>query len=327
MNRREFIAGLGGAVAWPRAVRAQQPKIPLVGFLNSGEIPRNFVYVNAFRQGLKDRGFIEGQNLAVEYRYAQNHLERLPELAADLVRRNVAAIAANGGTPVAVAANAATSTIPIIFMVSDDPVQSGLVASFNRPGGNLTGTYLVVGDLWPKLFALIVQLLPKSRVFAVLASNGTPDHLERLRQEAQPTADAIGRNLLFMTAFTPQEIDQAFAALARQGVEALVIGPSPLVLGARVQLAILAARYAIPAIYPFRDNAEAGGLMSYGIKLDESYRLLGDYVGRILKGEKPGDLPVQQPTKFEFVINLKTAKALGLNLPSTMLAIADEVIE
>jgi putative tryptophan/tyrosine transport system substrate-binding protein len=326
MKRREFIAGLGGAAAWPLAARGQQPKMPLVGFLNSGDPPRT-VYLNAFRQGLKDHGFIEGQNLAVEYRYAQNHLERLPELAADLVRRNVAAIAATGGTPVAAAADAATSTIPIIFIVSDDPVQSGLVAGFNRPGGNLTGTYLIAGDLWPKLFGLIVQLLPKSRVFAVLATNGTPDHLDRLRQEAQPTADAIGRNLLFMTAFTPQEIDQAFAALARQGVEALVISPSPLVFGARVQLAILAARYAIPAIYPFRDNAEAGGLISYAITLDESFRLLGDYVGRILKGEKPGDLPVRTPTRFQLVINLKTAKPLGIEIPPNLLALADEVIE
>jgi len=205
MRRRDFIATISGAAAWPLVTRAQQPKMPIVGFMNSGEPPpagTHSVFLDAFRPGLKDRGFIEGQNLVVEYRYAQNHLERLPELAADLVRRNVAAIVPNGGTPVAAAAKAATSTIPIIFMVGDDPVQSGLVARLNRPGGNLTGTSLVIGDLWPKMFDLIANLLPNSRVFAVLAMNGAPDYLEQLRQEAQPAADAIRRKLLVMTAFT-----------------------------------------------------------------------------------------------------------------------------
>jgi putative ABC transport system substrate-binding protein len=326
MRRREFMAGSGAAVAWPLVAGAQQPAMPVVGYINPGAGESQGRSAAAFRQGLRETGFIEGQNIGVEYRYGQNQPDRLSELVADLVRRNVAAIASTGGIRMATIVKAATSKIPVIFEVGADPVRNGLVASLNHPGGNLTGVNSLIADIWPKLFDLIAKIVPNSRVFAILGG-GTPQQIEEYKREAQPAADAIGRKLLVMTALTPQDIDEAFPALARQGAEALIVRASPLTFDRRDQLAALAARYSVPAIYAFRENAEAGGLMSYGIKIEESFRLVGAYTGRVLKGEKPTDLPVIQPTRFEFVINLKTAKALGLEIPRMLLALADEVIE
>jgi ABC-type uncharacterized transport system substrate-binding protein len=325
MKRRDFITLLGGAAAWPLSARAQQPALPVVGYINpSAGDPRGRLET-AFRQGLGETGFIEGQNVAVEYFYGLDQYDRVREFAADLVRRNVAAIASTGGATTAAIVKAATSKIPVIFEIGSDPVQNGLVASLNRPGGNLTGINSFVADLWPKLFDLLAKLLPSSLVIGILVSGRA--QLERLRQEAQPAADAIGRKVLIATAFTPLELDEAFMALARQGAEALVVGASPLSSSQADRLAALAARYSLPAIYAFREIPEAGGLMSYGIKIEESFHLVGVYTGRILKGEKPADLPVVQPTRFDLVINLKTAKALGLTVPPNLLAIADEVIE
>jgi putative tryptophan/tyrosine transport system substrate-binding protein len=329
MRRRTFIAGLGSAAAsWPRAARAQNPGMPVVGYIHSATREATLRLVAAFRQGLRDAGFIEGQNVVVEYRFAQDQQDRLPELAADLVRLNVAAIAATGGTRTATIAKAATSKIPIIFEVGADPVRNGLVASLSRPGGNVTGVNSLIADIWSKQFDLLGKLVPNGRIFAILSTGDpTANQLEQLRQEAQPAADAIGRKLLIVTVFNLPELDELFPSLVRQGADALIVRAGPLAYGWREQLAALALRYSIPAIYPTRENVEAGGLMSYGIKVDESFRLVGVYTGRILKGEKPGDLPVQQATKFELVINLKAAKPLSLEIPPTLLALADEVIE
>jgi putative ABC transport system substrate-binding protein len=319
MRRRDFIAGLGSAAGWPLGAGAQQPQV--VGFIEFGK--RQERIVAAFRQGLKETGFIEGQNVVVEYRFAENRVDRLQEIVADLVGRNVAAIATIGG-PAAGAVKAATSRIPIVFGVGSNPVLTSLVASLARPGGNLTGVNSFIAELLPKQIDLIVKLVPNTRVLGILAAGSS---LEQLRQEVQPMADAIGRKLLIITATTPQELDKGFAMLAEPGVEALVVRASPLTYDQREQIAGLAAHYSIPTVYPFRENAEAGGLMSYGINIDESARQVGIYVGRILKGERPADLPVVQPTKFEFVINLRTAKTLGLAIPPSILALADEVIE
>jgi putative ABC transport system substrate-binding protein len=328
MRRREFIAGLGSAAAsWPLAARAQNPRMPVVGYIHPATPEGSPRLAATFRQGLRDTGFIEGQNVVVEYRFARDELDRLPELAADLVKLNVAAIAATGGTRTATIVKAATSKIPVIFEVGADPVRSGLVANLSRPGGNVTGVNSLIADIWSKQFDLLGKLVPNVRVFAILAAGNTADSLEQLRQEVQPTADAIGRKLLIVTASSAPELDELFPSLVRQGADTLVVRGSPLAYGWREQLAALAVRYSIPAIYPTRDNVEAGGLMSYGINVDESFRLVGRYTGRVLKGEKPADLPVQQATKFEFLINLKAAKALGLEIPPTLLALADEVIE
>jgi putative ABC transport system substrate-binding protein len=279
----------------------------------------------AFRQGLRETGFIEGQNVAVEYFYGQDQPDRLREIVADLVKRNVAAIASIGGIPSAAMVKAATSKISIIFEVGSDPTQGGLVASLSHPGGNLTGVNSSLAEIWTKQFDLIAKLLPSSRVFGFLVTGKAT--LERLRQEAQPAAETMGRKLLVATAFSPQEFDAAFAELARQGAEALIVGASPLSYSQGNQLATLAARYSPPAIYAFREIPKSGGLISYGINIDESLRLVGLYTGRVVKGEKPGELPVVQPTRFVLAINLKTAKTLGLTVPSSLLAIADEVIE
>jgi putative ABC transport system substrate-binding protein len=280
----------------------------------------------AFRQGLRETGFIEGQNVVVEYHFAQNQIERLRELAADLDRRNVAAIVTSG-TRATTIVRAAVSKTPIIFEVGDDPVRNGLVVSLSRPGGNLTGVNSLIAEATTKLFELIAKLLPHGRVLAMLVSGGTANQLEQLKQQAQPLADAIGRKLLFVTAFTPPELDEAFPWLMRQGADALIVRASPLSNTRREQLVALAARYSVPAIYAFREIAEAGGLISYGTSLTEAFRQGGAYAGRVLKGEKPADLPVMQSSRFELVINLKTAKALGLTIPETLLATADEVIQ
>jgi putative ABC transport system substrate-binding protein len=322
MRRREFITIVGGAAAWPLAARAQQSALPVVGYVYPGEGDPRGRSEAAFRQGLRETGFIEGQNVAIDYRYGQNQPDLVRELVADLVRRNVAAIASIGdGTARTI--KAATSSIPLIFEVGFDPVQEGLVSSLSHPGANLTGVNSLIAELWPKLLDLMAQLLPNSRIFGVLPT-GRPTAERKPWQQASET---IGRKLVVATAFSPQEIEPAIAALARQGAEALIIGSSPLSYSQGDQLVALAARYSLPAIYGFREIPKFGGLMSYGIDIDESLRLVGIYTGRVLKGEKPADLPVVQPTHFVLAINLNTARALGLSVPPSLLAIADEVIE
>jgi putative ABC transport system substrate-binding protein len=328
VKRRQFITLLGGAAAaWPVAAQAQQAALPVIGHIGLGEPETQKDILAAFRRGLGEAGFTEGRNVIIEYRWAQNQPQRLPELAADLVRRNVAVIVANGGGVVAAAVKAATSTIPVVFEVGIDPVQTGLVASLSRPGGNMTGVNSLIGETWSKEFGLLTELLPNNRVFALLSGPNTQSTQERLLQEARSAADALGRKLLFIPVTTVQEIDEAFPSFVRQGANALVVRPSPLFYNRSQQLVALAARYSIPAIYAFRQSVVAGGLMSYGIDVLDSLRQVGVYTGRILKGEKPADLPVIQATKFEFVINMRTAKVLGLTVPNSMQLLADEVIE
>ena len=328
MRRRDFITLLGAAgVAWPLAANAQQP-IPVVGFL-SGASPGAYpatVYLTAFRQGLKESGFVEGQNVAVEYHWAEEQYDRLPALASGLVRRQVAVIAA-GGTPALLAAKAATTTIPIIFSTTVDPVEAGFVASLNRPGGNLTGWTILNIELGPKQVELLHELVPTSSSIALLVNAANPVLAEPTTKNAQAAARTLGLQLHVLNASTDQEIDAAFATLVQLHAGGLVIGPDNFFNSRSEQLAALALRHQIPAIYQYREFAAAGGVMSYGGNLTDAYRLVGVYVGRILKGEKPADLPVQTPTKFELVINLRTAKALGLEVPDTLLARADEVIE
>jgi len=325
IKRREFIAGLGSAAAWPLAARAQQAAMPVIGLLQMGA-PSSWDFTR-FRQGLKDMGYLEGQNLAIEFRWADNDLDRLPGLAADLVHRQVRAIVAFGGLPAVRAAKAVTNTIPIVFGYGGDPVQQGLVASINRPGGNVTGMTSLSGGLIGKQLGILHELLPKASHFGLLSDLRFPAH-ELIVKDAQAAASAIGGTIEVLTASTSGEIDTAFARLANEKrVQGLLVASYTFFLFARVQLAILAARFAVPAIYPGRDHAEAGGLLSYGPDYADRDREVGRYVGRILKGEKPADLPVLQPTKFELVINLKTAKALGLTIPETLLATADEVIQ
>jgi putative ABC transport system substrate-binding protein len=327
IGRREFITLLGdAAVAWPLAARAQQPTMPVVGFL-SGAAPGPFTHlVAAFREGLKETGYIEGQNATIEYRWAEGHYERLPVLAVDLVRRQVAVIAATGGTRAGLAAKAATATIPIVFSSGADPIKAGLVASLNRPGGNITGVYLLIGELDPKKLGLLRELVPHASVIAVLLN---PNSAEVRARSAvvQEAARTVGQQIHILHASTERELETAFASLVQLRAGALVVGSDPFFNSRRGQLIALAARYAIPAIYEGREYALAGGLISYGTSLAEGYRQVGLYAGRILKGEKPMDLPIVQSTKFEFVINLKTAKALGFTVPNSMQLLADEVIE
>jgi len=327
MRRREFIAGLGSAAALSSAAHAQPAQVPTVGYLHVARQETQGPFVEAFRKGLQEMGFVEGRNVRVEYRFGDDDPNRMSELAADLVSRNVAVIASTGGTRTATIVKAATSKIPVIFEIGADPVRNGLVASLSRPGGNLTGINSYVADLWPKLFDLLLKLLPNGRVFAIVFSGGTASQLEYLQMEARSAAEARGRSVVVLTAFTPREIDDVFLAALQHRSDGLIFPAAPLPYTQREKLAALAAQYGIPAIYPFRENTEFGGLMSYGINQVESWRLVGIYVGRVLKGEKPADLPVVQPTRFEFVINLKTAKALGLEFPPDLLSIADEVIE
>ena len=321
MRRREFIAGLGGAVAWPVVARAQQPLVPVIGFLNSG-LPGPFAsLLAAFRQGLKDGGYVEGQNVAIEYRWAENQADRLPALAADLVRRRVALIAATGGTRSARAAIAATTTTPILF-VTADPVDDGLVASFSRPGGNATGVSVFTRELAPKRLQWLLELVPKAHKIGMLINPASP-----MPDIREPEVMRAGLKLLTIKAQADSDFELAFAQAAQQGVEALLVDADSLFNTRRAQLVALAARYSMPAAYPWREYVEAGGLMSFGTSLAGMYRQVGQYASRVLKGDKPADLPVQQPTKFEMVINLKTAKALGLTIPETLLATADEVIQ
>jgi putative ABC transport system substrate-binding protein len=328
MNRRDFITLLGGAAAaCPLAARAQQP-IPVVGFL-SGASPDAYpatAYLAAFRQGLKESGFVEGQNVAVEYHWAEEQYDRLPALASGLVRRQVAVIAA-GGTPALLAAKAATTTIPIIFSTTVDPVEAGFVASLNRPGGNLTGWTILNIELESKQLQLLHELVPTASSIALLVNAANPVLAEPTTKNVQAAARTLGLQFHILNASTDQEIAAAFATLVQLHAGGLVIGPDNFFNSRSEQLAALALRHRIPPIYQYREFTVAGGVMSYGGNLTDAYRLVGAYSGRVLKGEKPADLPVQQPTKFELVINLKTAKALGITVPLTLQAIADEVIE
>jgi len=324
IRRREFITLLGGAAAWPTAARAQQGARPVIGFLN-GQSPESFAHLlRAFHQGLSETGYVEGQNATIEYGWAEGYSDRLPELARDLVRRQVAVIVAAGGAHLA--AKAATTNIPIVFTTPGEPVQEGLVASFNRPGGNATGISVFTVTLEAKRFELLNELVPKAATIGVLL-DPTFSSVGMQLAEAQTAARATGRELRVLNVSTDAEIDEAFSILVETRAGGLVVGGNPFLNGKRNKLIALAARETIPAIYEARESTIAGGLMSYGPSITDVYRRLGVYAGRILKGEKPSDLPVLQPTKFELLINLKTAQALGLTLPPTLLARADEVIE
>ena len=328
MKRRSFITLLGGAAAaWPLAARAQQAeRMPVVGFLHDSWPEPRANLLAAFRQGLSEVGFVEGRNVIIDYRWAQDQLDRLPGLAADLVRRQVAVIVAVGGVGPALAAKAATDAIPIVFQAAADPVKLGLVGSINRPGDNATGVTYFTVELGPKRLGLLRELMPGGADVVVLVNPQSPV-AESALKDMQAAADAVGQQLSVLHASNNPEINAAFPSMVQKRAPALVIIPDALFTGRRVQLATLAARYAVPAIYSSREFAEVGGLMSYGTNLADIYRQIGTYTGRILKGTKPADLPVVQPTKFEFVINVATAKVLGLEVPSTLLARADEVIE
>jgi putative ABC transport system substrate-binding protein len=327
MRRRELIWGLCGAAAWPLAARAQQPTMPAIGWLGSQSAELDYYkdVTLPVLQGLKETGYVEGQNVAVEYRWAENQYDRLPALAADLVRRRLAVLVAPSERA-ALAAKAATTTIPIVFATGADPVTSGLVASLNRPGANLTGIVSLTSELAPKRLQLLRELIPKAARFGVLADPAYPD-TPALIADLQAAARALGLQLIVVNASTDSDLETAFASFSQQRVGAVLVGRSVFYSRSTEQLAALAARHALPAVFPYREFALAGGLMSYGSSLRYAVHQAGIYTGRILKGEKPADLPVMQPTKFEFVINLKTAKALGLTIPETLLAIADEVIQ
>jgi putative tryptophan/tyrosine transport system substrate-binding protein len=326
MKRREFMALLSGAAAWPLAARAQQSALPTVGFLMSlGRYDRPNL-VEALRRGLSEGGYIEGRNVNIEYRFADNQPDQLPALAADLVGRKVAVIVAAGGGSSVLAAKAASARIPIVFLTAGDPVREGYVASLNRPGGNLTGVSWFGSLVAGKGLGLLSELVPKAAVIALLANPNLPE-AARTESDAQEAARILGRQLLVFHASTPDEITATFIALARVPARALLVGGDPFFSGRRQQIVALAARDAIPAMYANREFVEEGGLMGYGNDIEDEYRRAGLYVTRILKGEKPSDLPVDQATRFQFVINLKTAKVLGLEVPATLLARADEVIE
>jgi putative ABC transport system substrate-binding protein len=325
MNRRAFISALGGAAAWPLAARAQQPAMPVIGMLNGGMANANAFTVTALRRGLEETGWVERRNVGIEYRWAEDQQDRLPALAADLVHRHVAVIAA-GPTAAALAAKAATTTIPIVFQTGRDPVADGLVASFSRPGGNITGVSQLALELGAKRLDLLRKLIPNAGLVAVLAFPQTLVSREQVA-DLQQAAQAVGVRLLVLNIGDDRDLEPAFASLVAQRAGALIVSASGFFFSRRDRLAALAARHAIPTIYQSREFMSAGGLMSYGGDFSDVYRQIGVYVGRILKGEKPENLPVVQPTKLELVINLKTARALGLEVPGQLLAVADEVIE
>ena len=327
MRRREFVTLLGGAAAaWPLAARAQQAALPVIGFLSSRSPAESTHLVAAFRGGLKENGYVEGQNLRIEYRWAEGQYDRLPQLASDLVGRKVLAIATAGNTPSAYAARAATTHIPIVFVIGDDPVKVGLVDSLNHPQGNITGVTVLFGPLGAKRFELVSELVPSAAAIAMLANPSNPVTAQAIK-EAQEAARILQRRLVVQSAGTDDELKAAVASAAQQHTSALVVDADPFFTTRRDQLVALMARYSLPTIYSHRDFVVAGGLMSYGGDIGIGYRGAGVYIARILKGARPADLPVQQATKVELVINLKTAKALGLEVPPTLLARADEVIE
>jgi putative ABC transport system substrate-binding protein len=326
MRRREFIILLGGGVAaWPVAARAQQA-MPVIGILNSASAGSRAAQFAAFHQGLREAGYVEGQSVTIEYRFADDQYDRLPSLAVELVRRPVAVLVATGGPIAALAAKSATATIPIVFTAVADPVKSGLVASLNRPGWNVTGTAGLTSELDLKRLELLHQLVPTAGTIGVLANPNRPNVDTQLK-DVQAAARRIGRQLAVLSAGTDRDIDTAFETLAQRRIGALLVTADPFFASRRAQIATLAARYAVASVYQWREDAAAGGLMSYGASPIEMYRQAGVYTGRILKGEKPGDLPVIQPTKFELTINLKTARTLGLDIPPILLMRADEVIE
>jgi putative ABC transport system substrate-binding protein len=331
MRRREFILALGGAAAvpsalWPRAVSAQQPAVAAIGFLHSGSPEQNVKRLAAFHKGLGGAGFVAGKNVAIEYRWAAGRNETLPALAADLIERHVAVIATPGSTPAAIAAKTATASIPIVFAAGGDPVELGLVGSLNRPGGNVTGATSLNADVAAKRLGLLRELVPQAARFVTLV-NPTSVLARPFTKDLEAGAASLGLHVEVLNASSDRDIEAAFGTLPQQPGSVLVFGPDAFFYIRRAQIAALAARYAVPAIFDARDYVEAGGLMSYGADFFTLMQLAGDYTGRILKGEKPGDLPVVQSAKFELVINLKTAKALGLNIPDRLLALADEVIE
>jgi putative ABC transport system substrate-binding protein len=327
VRRREFITLLGGVAAWPLAARAQQSgPIPVIGYLDAGAPETSARFVSAFRKGLNETGYTEGRNVAIEYRWAYNNFDRLPELASDLVRRRVTVIAAVGGVPAALAAKAATGTVPIVFGFGGDPVQSGMVASLSRPGGNVTGIVSMNVELAAKRLGLLRELVPGATRFAVFINPNNPTTGSATR-EALAAAASSGWQIEFLNIATNADLNAAFASVVQMRADALLLSPENIFVIRRVQLLTLAARYAVPAIYPSREFAEAGGLMSYGSSYTDMHRQAGSYAGRVLKGEKPAELPVMQPTTFELLINLQTAQALGIDVPSTLIARADEVIE
>jgi putative tryptophan/tyrosine transport system substrate-binding protein len=327
MRRRNFITLLGGAaVAWPLAAHAQQRPTPVIGFLSARSPAEAASVLAAFRQGLGETGYFEGKNVAIEYRWAEGQYNRLPALAAELVSHQVTVIAATGGEPSALAAKAATATIPIIFTLGGDPVAAGLVASLNRPGGNLTGMTIMALQMGPKRLELLRQLLPNATAMAMLINPALPTSSAEAR-ELQDAARSLGLQMNVQNASTESQIDTAFTTIVEQRASVLIVATDPFLLGQRDQLVRLAARHAIPTMYFLSEFVEAGGLMSYGPNIANEYRQAGVYTGRVLKGEKPADLPVIQPTKFDLVINLKTTKALGLTMPQNLLMAADEVIE
>jgi putative ABC transport system substrate-binding protein len=328
MRRRNFISLVGAAASWPLAARAQQrPAMPVVGLLDSRSPEALTDRLRGFRQGLKDTGYVERENVAIEYRWAENKFDRLPVLAAELVHRRVAVIATSGGLAVALAAKAATTTIPIVFGVGEDPVRLGLVASLARPGGNLTGINFFTGELVAKRLELLRELVPGAIRVAVLVNPANASTTETTLRDVEPAAGAMGLQIQVLNASTIREIDAAFATIVREPPDALFIGNDPFFSARRVQLALLAGRHGVPALFSDREYAEAGGLMTYGTNIVDVYRQIGVYAGRILKGAKPADLPVVQSSRFDLVINASTARMLGLTVPPGLLATADEVIE
>jgi len=326
LKRREFITLLGAAAAWPLVARAQQPAMPVIGFLSSRSPGESADLVAAFRRGLAEGGYVEGQNVSLEFRWGEGRYERLTAYAVELVRRAVTVIVTAGGDPAAQAAKAATATIPIVFVSGSDPVKVGLVASLNRPGGNITGVHMLILSLGAKRLGLLHELMPAANPVGILVNPNFADALTQLR-DVEDAAQSLGLKLVVQKAGTEFEFETAFADLARQKAGAILVIADPFFTSQRVEIAALAARYAMPAVFELREYAAAGGLMSYGPDLADGYRQGGVYAGKILKGQKPAELPVEQPTKLGLVINLKTAKALGLQIPDKLLALADEVIE
>ena len=326
LKRRDFISLLGGAAAWPRVARAQQPATPVIGFLSSLAHTDLGLVIPGFHEGLNGVGFVEGRNIAIEYRWAEGNYQRLPALADDLVKQKVAVIAAISGTPSALAAKAATATIPIVFAIGGDPVAPGLVASLNRPGGNVTGASFYTSPVVTKRLDLARELVPEGSVIATLINPTNPPSVEEARSLQAAAAD-LGQRLLILQASTLGQLEDGFATMKQQRVRALIVSSDPFFFSERVKLVVLMARDALPTIFADREQAEAGGLMSYGASRSDAYRQAGNYVGRIVKGERPAELPVILATRFHLLINLKTARSLTIDLPATLLARADEVIE